>query len=113
MRAETGSGSVLAIGLLGATVATAATIVAIFAVFAVNQQVQGAADAAALAAADTASGLLPGIPCELAATVATANGAVVTVCSLDGLIARVEVTRRFRGIDLSALARAGPPPDED
>ncbi|GAB3119694.1 Rv3654c family TadE-like protein [Glaciibacter psychrotolerans] len=107
---EGGSGSLLAVGVLGATLALTVAVIPLYAVLAVTQQVQGAAAAAALAAADTASGLLPGIPCSVAARVATANGASIDSCAMDGLIASVVVSRGYLGFTLEGRARAGPPP---
>lgn len=104
-----GSGSVLTVGVLGAVVMLTVLIVPLLAVFAVNQSVQGAADAAALAAADTASGLVAGYPCAAATEAARLNGAAVTGCVLEGQIATVTVATSVLGIDLSARARAGPP----
>jgi secretion/DNA translocation related TadE-like protein len=107
---ERGSGSVLAVGLLGATMAATVAVVPILVVLAVNAEVQGAADAAALAAADTASGALPGVPCEAASRTADVNGASVTECAVDGLIASITVSRVVGGLTIDARSRAGPPP---
>lgn len=76
----------------------------------VRQAVAGAADAAALAAADVASGLLPGFPCAQAERVAEANGATLEACHVDGLIATVSVGSSVLGIPVTAGATAGPPP---
>ena len=84
-------------------------VVPLFAALAVGQSVQNAADAAALAAADTASGAVAGIPCETAADAATLNGASVISCEVDGLVASVTVGRSFIGFDIGSSARAGPP----
>ena len=109
-RGERGSGSVLAVGLLGATLAVTAGVIPVLAILSVSAEVRGAADAAALAAADTASGALAGVPCEAAIRTADVNGASVSVCSLDGLIASVSVWREVAGIKIEARSRAGPPP---
>ena len=84
-------------------------VVPLFAALAVGQSVQNAADAAALAAADTASGAVAGVPCETAADAATLNGASVISCEVDGLVASVTVGRSFIGFDIGSSARAGPP----
>jgi secretion/DNA translocation related TadE-like protein len=107
--AERGSGSLLAVALMGAMVALTALIVPLFAVLAVGQSVQNAADAAALAAADTASGAIAGVPCEAAARAASLNGASLVSCAVDGLVASVVAARRVGVFDLSSPARAGPP----
>jgi len=76
---------------------------------AAQQTVQTAADAAALAAADTLSGRDAGYACENAARAAALNQASVTACDADGLVAVVAVTRSWSRFELSARARAGPP----
>lgn len=111
-RSERGSGSLLAVAIVGATMAATALVVPLFAALAVGQSVQNAADAAALAAADTASGAIGGFPCAAAAEAARLNGASIVSCSLDGLIASVTVGRTFIGLDFGSSARAGPPPAE-
>ncbi|MFJ6652794.1 Rv3654c family TadE-like protein [Microbacterium sp. NPDC091313] len=75
------------------------------------QRLAGAADAAALAAADAASGAVPGVPCDRAAEVAAMAGASVTACELDGLIATVTVAAPWGALPAAATARAGPPPE--
>lgn len=97
------------VALIAATMLATALIVPLFAAFAVGQSVQNAADAAALAAADTASGRVAGVPCEAAGEAATLGGASVTLCAVDGLIASVSVARSFLGFDVESRARAGPP----
>ena len=97
--ATAGCAAVLAVGL------TAAGGAAIF-----SQRLAGAADAAALAAADAASGAVDGAPCDRAAQVASAAGAVVSACDLDGLIATITVAATFARFPAEATARAGPPP---
>lgn len=68
----------------------------------------GAADNAAIAAADTVSGALPGEPCERAAEVADASGARLAACETEDLDAFVTVEVSFAGMVASARARAGP-----
>ena len=86
-----------------------AVLLPLFAALVVGQAVQGAADAAALAAADTASGVVAGVPCAAAAEAARLNGASVTVCTVEGLIASVTAVRGYLVFELGARARAGPP----
>ncbi|MFT4258530.1 helicase, partial [Microbacterium sp.] len=71
----------------------------------------GAADAAALAAADAATGAVMAAdePCALAARVAAASGAVLTGCELVGFVATVQVQAAYAGIAAVSRARAGPP----
>ena len=70
-----------------------------------------AADAAALAAADTALGAAPGSPCANADRVAAKHGANLVRCEIDGLVATIETAASFAGIPVHARSRAGPPPD--
>ena len=109
--AERGAGSILAIAVLGATVLLTTLVVSTLALLAVGRSVANAADAAALAAADTASGAIAGYPCPAADAVAALNEVAVTLCAVTGLLASVSVSRTVLGIELSASARAGPPPE--
>lgn len=76
--------------------------------FVMRQRVQGAADVAALAAADIASGRQPGNPCKSAEFLVSGAGFSVLECRLDGLISRVIVATNFGPFELVARARAGP-----
>ncbi|MFT4211677.1 MAG: helicase [Microbacterium sp.] len=75
-----------------------------------SQRLAGAADAAALAAADAASGAVPGYPCERAGELAEAAGARLADCVLDGLIVTITVRADVLGLPAVATARAGPAP---
>lgn len=106
---ERGAASVLALGIVGATVALTALILPVTAAFAASQRAANAADAAALAAADALSGAVPGVPCRLAEQTAARNGAGLTSCEADGPVASVTVVVSSFPIELRADARAGPP----
>ena len=108
MRDDRGAGTVVALGLGLAVVAAFLLAVPLYAALATRHAVAGAADAAALAAADAASGLVPGHPCDLAARVAAANGSSVENCTVDGLVATVTVGRTILGLAVSEQASAGP-----
>jgi hypothetical protein len=54
-------------------------------------------------------GVVTGYPCDRAAEVAAANGAVMRSCTVEGLIATVEVERSILGFTISSTATAGPP----
>jgi secretion/DNA translocation related TadE-like protein len=110
MGSDRGSGAVIALALVGATLMVALAALTLGSALVVRQRVIDAADASALAAADTASGALAGDPCPTAQRVAWANGAVLSACRIDGLIATVEASARFGLIPVTARARAGPPP---
>lgn len=104
------AGTVASAGIaaIGAAVIVAAAGVGAASV--VAQRVAGAADAAALAAADAASGAVLGVPCDRAAEVASAMGARAYACELVELIATVSVSVPFGAFEVTATARAGPPP---
>jgi len=106
---ESGSASVLSVGIVGVLVMAVATVLPLYIGMSVRQAVIAAADASALAAADVAVGIIPGVPCEIAATVASSNGAVLTACVFDGLVVTVSTQRDFLGLALRADATAGPP----
>lgn len=106
---DAGAGSVLAIGILGALVALLLAALPIGTLFAAHQQATNAADAAALAAADTASGRLPGFPCETARRVADRNRASLGRCDLDGLTVVVDASVDTPWGPVTVAARAGPP----
>ncbi|MBP2437482.1 Rv3654c family TadE-like protein [Microbacterium amylolyticum] len=97
----------------GASVAATAVVVAGLALAggaaAESHRVAGAADAAALAAADTLSGFAGGEPCDRAHRVASAASVGVTICELSGRDATIEVRGTFIGLPVIARARAGPP----
>jgi len=107
--AEHGSGSVLAIALLGAIVAVTMALLPVLGLLSVGQAVRSAADAAALAGADTASGLIPGVPCEAAQRAAELNAVHLSGCTVDRLKVTVTVERTAGGFALRGRARAGPP----
>ncbi|PXA70018.1 Rv3654c family TadE-like protein [Cryobacterium arcticum] len=107
--AEHGSGSVLAIALLGAIATVTMVLLPVLGLLSVGQSVRSAADAAALAGADTASGLIPGVPCEAAQRAAELNAAHLSGCTIDRLNVTVTVARTAGGFTLLGRARAGPP----
>ena len=94
--------------MAGAIVCLVAVVVPLYAVLAARSSVAGAADAAALAAADARVGAVTGYPCDRAAEVATANGATVSSCTVDGLVATVTVQRQIAGFTVRQTATAGP-----
>lgn len=126
MRAsEQGSGTVLAVAgimLLGVFIAL---ILALSAVGVARTQAATAADLAALAAADSARGLVPGAPdpCTVAAEVAATHQVELASCEVGGeyptevqvtIRKEVELLAQSRALRLPTLtatmhARAGPP----
>ncbi len=105
---ERGAGSILAIALLAAILACLTLVIPFSSALIVRASVIGAADASALAAADVAVGIVPGIPCATAASVATANRAHLQECQVDGVIVTVRVSAAILGFPVTATATAGP-----
>jgi DNA topoisomerase I len=103
------AGTVSTVGAAAALAALAVGLCAVAGGAIHAQRLAGIADAAALAAADTVSGAVPGEPCESASRVAAAGSASLDACELDGLVATVTVGSAYGGIPLDARARAGPP----
>lgn len=110
MRDETGAGGVLALAIVGVTLVCALTALGLGSALAARQRVVAAADASALAAADTLLGVAPGDPCALAAEVAAAHRVTLTDCVLEGAEARVTMGASVFGLPISVESRAGPPP---
>jgi secretion/DNA translocation related TadE-like protein len=77
--------------------------------WAARQRAGIAADAAALAAADVAVGLIDGEPCSRAELVARANGAALADCAIAGPVAWVTAVVPYAGWQAEVRARAGPP----
>ncbi len=104
------AGSIVTVGLVAcaATLSVGLALAGSAAVF--GQRLAGVADAAALAAADAASGAVNGIPCDVAETIAGAADTELVRCEIDGLIATVAVSALFGRLPATASARAGPPP---
>ena len=109
MRHDDGAGSILAVALIAAVLSLTALLLPLQFALARSQALSGAADAAALAAADTLSGAVAGTPCDQASLVARANGAQLDACALDGLVATVRVAGSIVGFRVTATATAGPP----
>jgi secretion/DNA translocation related TadE-like protein len=103
-------GSAAAIGVVAAVSVLTVGLCAVAGAAVHGQRLASAADAAALAAADAATGAVPGIPCERAAEVAATSGAELTACALESLVATVTVSAPFAGFAASVSSRAGPPP---
>lgn len=109
VRADRGSGSVLTVAIVGAVAALTSIAIPSYMGLATRQTLTAAADAAALAAADASTGAISGEPCGRAGEAASANGARLARCELDGYVATVLVSRTILGIRVSASATAGPP----
>ena len=108
---DVGSGTVVAVGVLGAVTALALATVAVSSVLVERAAAAGAADSGALAAADVAAGFAAGSPCSAAEEVVVAAGAALTGCEVTGTTAVVVAERRDgpMGLQVTARARAGQP----
>lgn len=105
---DRGSATVWATVTAGALCVVFAAVLALGQAVAARHRAGGAADLAALAAADRAlSG--PGPACEAADRVADAQGAEVVLCAVRGEIAEVTARVRFGPYAPQVRARAGPP----
>ncbi|MFC7789023.1 helicase [Microbacterium sp. MAHUQ-60] len=105
------AGTALAAGILTVTATLSVGLAAVGGAAVTAQRTAGAADAAALAASDAASGavITDEDPCALAARVAAAGGARLTACTIRGLTATVEVHSAYAGLVAVSRARAGQP----
>jgi secretion/DNA translocation related TadE-like protein len=105
------AGTALAAGILTVAATLSLGLAAVGGAAVTAQRNAGAADAAALAAADAASGAIitDEDPCALAARVAAASGAALSACSVRGLTATVEVHSAYAGLVAVSRARAGQP----
>ncbi len=106
-RADAGSATVLAVAVVVAMLVLLAGLVPVVVLLGAHQRAAAAADAAALAGADTALGAIAGIPCERAGEVARADGARLLRCRQTGTDVRVDVAVPALGLALPAAALAG------
>ena len=105
------AGTVLAAAIVMTVGAAAVGIGALSGAAVTAQAVTGAADNAALAAADVALGLAPGDPCAEASRIVDAFGARLRGCELlerpEGTTVTVVVEARFGVFPVTVKARAG------
>ncbi len=106
---DSGGGSILGVGLVLGLAIMICTVAPLGASLAAHQRVQGAADSAALAAADTASGRVPGFSCEAAGAVAASLAVSLVSCAVTDGLATVTVGGEVFAIPITASSRAGPP----
>jgi secretion/DNA translocation related TadE-like protein len=106
---ETGAAGVALVGVLAASTIMLGILAGLGGAIVERHQLAAAADAAALVAADTVRGLVPGYPCAAAERVAAAASASIASCIFRGDTVTVTVQRTVIGVSLRASARAGPP----
>lgn len=102
-------GTLAAAGLVVSAAMLTGAFASVSAAAVFGQRLAGVADAAALAAADAASGAVTGVPCERAGELAQSAEVELTGCELEGLVATVSVSAPFGVLVAVARARAGPP----
>jgi secretion/DNA translocation related TadE-like protein len=110
---EAGTISVIAVALLALGVSTTGAVAGAAALLVERHRLGAAADAAALAAADAASGLLPGEPCGVARRLAESNSASLMRCVVEGFTVTVGVASTVSGVPIEAAATAGQPKREE
>lgn len=104
-----GSGTVIAVGIIGAILALTAGLLAALVTVAAHTTASVAADAAALAAANTASGRVAGDPCRAAEEAAALHDAMLITCESSLRESTVRVAITAGAIHAEATARAGQP----
>lgn len=112
-RPDSGSGSILGVGILAGMLALAALLFPLAGVLTARHLVGAAADASALAAADVAAGIFPGLPCDAAARITHAIGVSLDACKVDDAVVTVRVNTAVFGLTVTASATAGPPGTND
>jgi secretion/DNA translocation related TadE-like protein len=105
------SGTALAAGVVAVAATLSLGLAAVGGAAVTAQRTAGAADAAALAAADVTSGAVTARDdaCAVAARVAQASGSELVACAVDALTVTVKVRSAYSGLVAVARARAGPP----
>jgi len=109
-RGEEGAGTVAALGVIAAVVAVLVLLAPLAVLLEASHRAAAAADAAALAAGDTALGLSTGVPCDRAEQTAAAGGARLEACEQRGDLVRVRVRVDALATSVRAGAVAGPDP---
>ncbi|GAA3599902.1 hypothetical protein GCM10022198_25370 [Klugiella xanthotipulae] len=110
LRDEAGGASLAAVGVVLGLLLIMGSVLAGYRILAVQERVAGAADAAALAGADTAFGFVSGVPCERAEQSARLNRVTMDHCTVEGYEVRVTASQSVLGIVVRSAARAGPSP---
>lgn len=117
---DAGSGTVHGMTIAGALCFLLIALLLVAQAGILTHRAAKAADLSALAAADVARGLSPGIPCDVAARVAEENGAQLGECSVVApentsvdVTATIELPQPLPGLGpATGVSRAGPPAGE-
>lgn len=107
--AERGGVSIIVASVLALIAVSVTAVIASSNLLVERHALAGAADAAALAGADAASGLRAGDPCAVSEALASVVGARLDACIRDGADVTVRVLRASGPLTLHASATAGQP----
>ncbi|CAM3126071.1 hypothetical protein PSET11_01347 [Arthrobacter ulcerisalmonis] len=110
---QRGSGTILAVSLALVVLLTMALILLLAQAAVMASRAATAADLAALAGADALRGITTGVPCVVAADVASRHGAVMTSCHLgpeQSVDVRTSTIQSSLVGPATGHSRAGPPP---
>jgi secretion/DNA translocation related TadE-like protein len=105
---DSGSGTVLALAVIGLSVACFGISQTIALNLLSEARLQAATESATLRADDALRGLTTGYPCEIAREIAEENMVILDECRIVGFEAFVKLRVQGIGIVLNATARAGP-----
>lgn len=108
-----GSAGVVVLAVMGLTIVVCLSLVTGISLLSRVARVQATVDSMALEAADTASGRLPGIPCDMAAERVLEVGARLISCDVDEDDSRVDVAMTTGVLSFRIRAHAGPPRPEN
>ncbi|CAB4629228.1 unannotated protein [freshwater metagenome] len=108
MRNDAGAGTMLALGLLIATLGIFSAGSFISFQLLANTRLQATTDSIALASADALRGVSSGYPCIVAKDIAVNNQLVLERCRIVGFEVFIETSVKQAGIVQTARARAGP-----
>lgn len=106
---ELGAGSMLGLAMLLAGLGITTILMALIVALVTLSRAQAVVDSAALAAADTLSGRIPGVPCEIARRQLAEFASEKNTCTVSNLDARVTVNVHLGIIGVTLRAHAGPP----
>ncbi len=108
MKNETGAGTILALGIIFATVGifSAGSFFSLHLL--ANTRLQATTESMALAATDALRGISSGYPCIVAKDIAVKNQLVLERCRIVGFEVFIETSLEITGIVHQARARAGP-----
>ena len=103
-----GSGTILGLGMCMASLSgLVACNLAVFGLFAA-EKLQAQADQIAVAAADSARGLITGYPCQTASQIAHIYMVSLDTCRIVGFESFIRLRSVAAGFELMATSRAGP-----